>query len=225
MSLVQRVKRLEVLVQGEAPPPTPEPTPEGLAWLRLLLDRCELILATMPEHRGRTAFDLLEAGEWFEDPIVVRLVDLARAGLPAPDHAWRPWLARELFALRCLVSGPLALPEATCDLLDAHLNTIFASYTCERCGYLPGERPSSEWGPGWREGGRIGAPRRSFVERCPIRGCGGVVRYAGYMLSRGKCIQAAQSPEWGRERNIRCPHPENECPGAAWRATHPHRAN
>jgi hypothetical protein len=224
MSLVQRVKRLEVLVQGEAPPPTPEPTPEGLAWLEQLVERCNRILAMMPEHRARAAVELLEAGKWFEDPIVVRLVDLARSGMPDPDRAWRSWFPRELFALRLSVSGPLALPAATCDLLEAHPNTVFVSYTCERCGYLPGERPSSEWNAEWGAGGRIGEPRRSFVDYCPIPECGGGVRYAGYMLSCGLCIQAAQSPAWGRERNIRCPHPEDECPGAAWRAAHPTRA-
>jgi hypothetical protein len=214
MNFQHRLGRLEVLVQGETPPP-PEPTPEGLAWLDQLSDASATVLATMPEHRARAAVATFRAGRW-DDPIVRRVLELARAAIPAADPSWYSWLPWELRGLRPRIEGPRALPEGTCALLDAHSNTIFESYTCERCGYQAGERLSSEWRAEWVEGGRIGEPRRSFVDRCPMPECGGLVRHSGYQLSCGLCIQVAQSPAWGREHNIRCPHPENECPGDAW---------
>jgi hypothetical protein len=217
VSLASRLGQLEVVLRGEAPEPDPEPPLELMAWLELLEEASAAILATMPEHRAEAVAEAFETGCW-DDPIVQRVIELTRAAVPLPDPAWEAWVPRAWCHGRPRISGPLALPAATCDLLKRHPSTIFSSHTCERCGFQAGERPSSEWSPEWIDGGRVGEPRRSFVKTCPLPDCGGAVRPSGYALSRGKCIQALQDPAWGRERGIRCSHPENQCPGAAWMA-------
>jgi hypothetical protein len=217
MSLASRLGKLEVLVQGEMPPPETEPSAECLAWLDQLLDGCSAILATMPERYAVQAFEAIEGGRSFDEPLARRVVALAQSAAPHPDHGWQAWLRWELFWPHAL-QGPLVLPEATCALLESHPTTEFLQYDCERCGYRPGERPMVEWFAEWVAGGRQGSVRKSFVARCPVPGCGGAVRYSGYALSRGRCIQALQSPTWASEQHIRCIHPENECPGEAWAA-------
>jgi hypothetical protein len=204
MSLSRRLDQLEILVQAQAPDSDLQPIDP--AWDAAFGEAMERLLGTMPAEYARRVTAAIEAGAWLDDPIAFRAVDLVLSSIPPAQPRWWPWEVRGWITCRSPLVGSLALPGATCELIEAHPNTEFQLFDCAACGYRPGERPSSEWLPGWRAAGSVGHALRTFVTTCPL--CSGPVGWCFYEHSRSRCVQALQEPAWAVKHGIRCPHPE-----------------
>jgi hypothetical protein len=185
---------------------------DEIVWNACFAETLQALLGTMPERHAGRVVAAIQAVGWWEDPVARRAVKMTLQVIPRADPTWFPWSTRGWIGCPGEAQGPFALPAAVCELLDRHPNSEFGGHDCERCGYVVPERPYSEWHAEYVAGGRVGKPRRTFMERCPL--CDGAVGWINYLASRSRCLQARQQPGWARERGITCPHPE-PCPAAA----------
>jgi hypothetical protein len=211
VTLSSRLARLEAV----APPPVGLDGPMGddeRDWNEQFAEALQTLLRTIPERYAGRVVAAVQSGGWWPDPVARRAVEMTLQAIPTPDVTWFPMAWRGWIGCHGEPQGPFALPVETCELLDRHPDSLFERHDCERCGYVVPERPHREWFAKYVAGGRVGKPRRTFMERCPL--CVGAVGWLNYMASRSRCIQARQQLDWARERGITCPH-GRRCPALA----------
>jgi hypothetical protein len=212
VGLMARLVKLE----AAAPPPVVFDGPMSDAerdWSEHFVTALQTLLDTMPPRYAARVVVAIREGGWWDDPVARRATKMVLQVIPRAEPTWFPWSMRGWVCCPGEPQGPYVLAAATCELLDQHPATVFESFDCEACGYLPGERPSSEWLPEWIAAGRPEAGAlKTYVRECPL--CGGRVTGGACMGSRSRCLQARQQPDWARERGITCPHGPR-CPASA----------
>jgi hypothetical protein len=158
MTLQRRLGRLEVLVKAQASPTVPTYwTPERIErwqeWARRLL-------LTMDRDRALRVFDELTttpADQW--GPVARRVNHMAYRGADGgyDGTGWPHWADRVV-----------ALPDAVCELLEAHGDVSFATdFNCAECGLEVPHRAGM---------------RAPLLTTCPW--CGGAVTWAGFTTRR-----------------------------------------
>jgi hypothetical protein len=175
-NLRRRAERLADLVRDLDP--TPTEADRERAWLaafhevlaHMPADRAAAVVAEVHEaHRAGTPLEALSA-------ITRRVYGLATHAAPPEPPGGDTW-PHPRRGCRCYWHcgpGVLALPEAVCQVLDAHPAATFRAWCCVACGYYVGEDLSPAWYAAyWRAYPRLPREAQAYLRACPL--CGGAI--------------------------------------------------